>query len=490
MTCRRLVSSLVRQRINLPVGSPTKAFAVPLTVADLHLRHEQLPFAYFFKQTLDAQALQESLTTVLRQEFAVAAGRLSPCYRAIDCTPDDSVPLTICDMDCSLEEWKAAKENQGHSHQSGRGEHPQLLPLFDSLFDQQNVDKNNNLLSVRITYFACGATCLGVNFSHCLADTASCLHFVNVWGKEMCRQSRTNKVCWERAKANISGMMTADAAELMGIGSTSISASSFGLPDWITSWYQDQSRSAADHTPQLIDHEYVPLVFTVPVLQAMKAHGMATAHDDTFVSTNDMVTAVGWLLKRWLSHEDDWNISVVINLRGRIHGVGAFTDMATTRTGLFGNAITHVVAQMEPTPHGAELRKRDARKAAHSIRQALQRALLEIPDQIARSRMGKRNDVVASMNTFSTTSWGSLSPWKIRFGNTAAISGFHGQPAHPLPVGRTFSSVIHKTVDGGCTYELFLPSDQANEARHLHAQLCNSYLDWYQKQDNLQMHRI
>eukprot|EP00977_Amphora_coffeiformis_P006257 scaffold1341_cov178-Amphora_coffeaeformis.AAC.34 len=491
---RRLLST---RRVDVAIGTNqykkinnNKPFTVPLTVADLHLRHEQLPFAYFFDETLDANALEESLTTVLQQEFAVAAGRLSACYRSIDCAPQhDTVPLSFCDIPMTLAEWKAAKENQGHKHRAGRGEFPKLLPIFDPLFchkNNANGDANADLLSVRVTYFTCGATCLGVNMNHCLADTASCVHFVETWGKEMRRQHRVSKVSWERAQATVSGMMTADIVDLMGIAKepASSSSSSFLLiPDWVTSLYTNESVSELEKLavdkPPLIEHEYLPLHFSIPVLKAMKAHGMEKVRDDAFISTNDMVSAVGWLLKRQLSQEEDWGISVVVNLRGRC-GVGTFTDTNVPRTGLFGNAITNVVAEMEPTT-GHIIRKRDARKAAYTIRQAMQQALLDMPERIARSRLGKRSDTIPSANTFSTTSWGQLSPWSIRFGEKAPISGFHGQPSHPLPTGRTFASVIHSNADGGCTYDLFLPSDQVAEARRLHAQLCASYLSWDEK---------
>lgn len=483
---RRLASTLKqRRRVQVPVGIGKAPMAVPLTVADLHLRHEQLPFAYFFRETLDAEALQESLTTILQEEFAVAGGRLSPSFQSINCTPEDCIPLSFCEIDCSLEEWQSNENNQGHKHQSGRGDHPELLPIFDPLLDAKTLLDQASLLSVRVTYFSCGATCLGVTMNHCLGDTASCIQLVQNWGREMRKKVRTSKVCWERAQATVSGMMTADTAELMGIGQTHVDTKNgeiWKYPVWISAMFP-QERAANRVPVALIDHQYVSLKFSLPVLRAMKTHGMANAQENSFISTNDMVTAVGWLLKRVLSQERTWNVSVVMNLRGRC-GVGGFDDERLQRTGLFGNAITNVVAQMEPTPHATtRLRKRDARKAAYSIRQAMQEALLDIPDQLARSRLGIRNDVTSSGETFSTTSWGQLSPWKISFGDDVRVSAFHGQPAHPLPVGRTFSSVIQNALDGTCTYELFLPSDKADKARELHSELCLSYLKWYNKQN-------
>ena len=66
-----------------------------------------------------------------------------------------------------------------------------------------------------------------------------------------------------------------------------------------------------------------------------------------YTSTNDMVMAAAWLLKRILSKQLDWNLSVVVNLRGRC-GVTAFRDEPSKRsdavaTGLFGNGIANVI---------------------------------------------------------------------------------------------------------------------------------------------------
>ena len=47
--------------------SVTEPFAVPLTLSDVHLKDEQLPFAYVFKDTLDSQRLIDSFGEILRR---------------------------------------------------------------------------------------------------------------------------------------------------------------------------------------------------------------------------------------------------------------------------------------------------------------------------------------------------------------------------------------------------------------------------------------
>ena len=269
-------------------------------------------------------------------------------------------------------------------------------------------------------------------------------------------------------------------------------------------------------TPVIVTnkHEYLALHFSLPVLKAMKAHGMMALNsngDDEdendastnnaahqpqhllFVSTNDMVTAASWVLKRQLSRQDSWNLSVVVNLRGRC-GVGAFGTTTTSSKdegaggeGLFGNAISNVVAKLD---RSTVFGKTNVRQAAYSIRRALIEGIAnEIPNRMITSRLGQEAvGPPSSFNSFSTTSWRQLEPWKIRFSNHHTVSAFGGQPACPLPVdgSAVYSSVLHSRADGdGCTVELFLPSSQVEEAEQLHAQLCRSYTDWQQQQQQL-----
>jgi hypothetical protein len=149
-------------------------------VADVLLRNEQLPFAYFFEKRLCSDELAASLRRVLKKDFAVAGGMISDCYTSILCNPDDSVPFTVQEMDCTLSEWQVQSPLR---HEHRKGEHPVLLPIFDSLFDNNASastessavsDKYKTLLAIKVTYFLCGATCLGVTTSHCLVDTAGC----------------------------------------------------------------------------------------------------------------------------------------------------------------------------------------------------------------------------------------------------------------------------------------------------------------------------
>lgn len=519
---RYVVSTRSRHRISSSRHSDVRKgrkFSIPLTVSDAHLRHEQLPFAYYFEEELDQKLLKSSLRRVLKH-FPVVSGKINPAaFRAIDCCPSDSIPLSFGDMNMPLEKW--LRKTRGHSYVAGTG-HPVLLPLFDPLFE--NNDKNNNsdlvslpydnLLKIRVTYFECGGTALGVNFLHALGDTASCVRFVQCWGREMQRLSYPRGACNVRASANVSGMMTEELAELMGLSeefqrSQPLMAdqdSWFCSPSFLD-WFSSKEETQAvpeDHSDKEANHQYLQLSFPEQVLTAMKDVASGTDSGDRsgdFVSTNDMVTSFGWLLKRALSGDHSWNISMVVNLRGRC-GVDSFTDLDDSSfgdgepakqkddnvEGLFGNGITNIVAMHPPTSCGFNVL--DVTRAARSIRAALQDGISQLPERLIQSRMGKSSQQVSTANSFPTTSWSQFKLKDISFSGNTSLAAFHGDPSHPLPRGQsTYSSVILKSPwrhldstkgshgKSGVKLNLLLPSDKVEVARQKHLDICEAFLD-------------
>ena len=489
----RNLTTTVRKRSLVSTQIETaKAFSVPLSIADIHLRHEQLPFAYFFNEILQAQELETTFAQVLKH-FPTAGGNLIN-YQRIHCSADDTVPLTFADMDITLDEWLSV--HRGHLHQAGHGRHPTLLPLFDPLFEtntasgsgsQDGNESFENLMTARVTYFADNSgTALTINSNHLLGDTASCLQLVECWGKAY-SQETFGVPCLDRSAVSCIGMMTPDVVDLLGINvGQKKNKHSYS---WFSGWFdelaekeRDTSSTGESSLLPLTHHEYVPLAFPSKVLIAMKAHGMktckTTSSNNKYVSTNDMVMAVAWLLKRSLSKDHDSNLSVVVNLRGRC-GVSVF-DEESAKSGLFGNGITNVIAELAPSTHDGEIAISNVSTAAQAIRQAILRGLEDIPHRLAQSRRGRPVPTArSSVGIFSTTSWSQLSPRDISFSPTSPLVSFHGQPSHPLPTGRTFTSVIHSDLKHrGLTVELFLPTDEVHEANRLHAQICELFLEW------------
>jgi hypothetical protein len=489
---------------------------VPLTLVDVQLRDEQLPFAFFFDETLDFDKLASSLEQVLKN-YPVVSGQIdfegkdtsSPV--AIQCGPDDTVSLSYGLSEKPLSFWTSTR--RGHSY-SGGGGHPILLPIFDPLFQSgkqsasnDGVDPYTRLATFRVIHFAGGGTAITATFNHALADAASSLRFVECWGRETRNKLYSKSVSHDRSSATLSGMIPPVLAEILGLSSPKANDL---LPDFLSSRYsayrkelqdffQFGSKEAKDNEMEeesspLAEsgHEYVVLFFPLALLKKMKTFGMAQCKtdeqdncNDVFVSTNDMVTAFGWIIKRKLSGQQDWNISMVVNLRGR-GGVDAFSDLNSLEgcgKGVFGNAITNVFASMparEKSSTRTDLRVSlcviEISRAASSIRAALVAGLLDVPERVSMSKLGRPvQPVPPAGSSFATTSWGDFPLWQIRFANERMV-GFHGHPSFPLPIGRTFSSVIAPTKDGGCQYKLLLPSDKASEARMLHKQVSDDFM--------------
>ena len=523
------VSTYRRQRI--PIDGISHR--IPLSIVDMHLRHEQLPFCYFFEETLDEEALLASLQVVLRDFPQMGGSICNISHTAIQCQPDDTVHISLGRMNTSLEDWQS--QSRGHFHQSScsaktsesmdnnntkSGGHPVLLPLFDSLFEEDSNETNNDrqaLVKIRVTYFQdehgmAKGTAIAVNTCHALGDTATCVKFVESWGKQMRQKSYQKDHCTDRSKACVSGMMTPEVADVMGLFLPPVHARvglATSIPNLLREWLfkEDKKITKAIKTttntfstepaiaPPSVDsnslpsstriaHQYVRLPFSVELLDRLKDMGSSSCQADenpfSFVSTNDMLTSYGWLLKRHLSKHEDHNLSMVMNLRGR-SGVGA---------NLFGNGISHVVAS-------ASLRQQNQRDKydvpsasllftdtlcldAKAIREALQLGLSDLPHALTASQMGRAFTAPSnSTQSFSTTSWGQFPLYQIRFAEHR-LSGFHGHPAHPLPEGRTFASVITPCPDGGFWYEMLLPSDQAQEARDKHLEMTAMCMAWEQ----------
>jgi Transferase family len=526
-----LVSTRSRHQISatfIKEETSSGCFHIPLTVSDVHLRHEQLPFAYFFRETLDAQLLKCSLRRVLRH-FPVVSGKvLSQTFQAVHCDPSrDTIPLAFGDVNATLDEWLS--EARGHLHVPGHG-HPILLPLFDALFEENDSSLSfDNLAKIRVTHFQCGGTAIGVNVLHTLGDTASCVRFVQCWGREMQQLEYPVHVSNRRANVCVSGMMTAEIADLMGLAPEQKPIFDTGAwRDWWlpSSWSSVTSTVHGTYSGKLPEevpgateaematnesrHEYLQLRFSSKVLNAMKEVGMAAMYDDqkqlrhheiAYVSTNDLVTAFGWLLKRALSGEHSSNISMVVNMRGRC-GVESFKDMtelieqgciaSDDHCGLFGNGITNFIAEHPPTNKTFDIW--DVVGAAGSIRLALTNGMTHLPERMFRSRMGKASSTHHSSTAmaFPTTSWGQFPLWDVSFTANKNLVAFHGHPSHPLPPGQsTYSSVIMKTLhpstklqggasvdtrEYGMKFNLLLPSENVEKARQKHQEVCASFL--------------
>ena len=455
--------------ISVPTNSPNRH--IPLTVVDWHLQREQLPFGYFFNETLDETLLEDSLSRALAH-FPQTGGVINTNRGSIQCGDTDTVQLSFGRVNRTLEEWN--NKSRGHFHQSGKK--PELLPIFDALFEHQpfnlacDEQDCQALLKIRITYFDGGGTAIGVNFSHLLGDTSTCFHLVRTWGRLMRQKTlKDHAYCDNRANATVGGMLTQDVVEMMTppvAGSEKNQGSSLSeyLPQSIQQFWSGKD-IPQESIEAPTDHEYVQLHFSKNLLNVMKTAGMENSKPGSFVSTNDMITAFGWLLKRKLADRPTHSISMVVNLRGKFD----------VHKRMFGNGLAHVVAKL-PKSLAMTIDVTDVCSAANSIRDALQADVLKFPDRLLDSRRGcPTSSENCGLPSFSTTSWGQFPLWKIRFG-AENMAHFHGQPSHPLPIGRTFSSVILSDGQGGYVYDLLLPSDKASEAQALHDGLAQLFL--------------
>ncbi|KAL3930695.1 MAG: hypothetical protein SGARI_004408, partial [Bacillariaceae sp.] len=367
-------------------------FSVPLTLTDVFLRHEQLPFAYAFRATLDKKKLVTSFQEILKRYPILGA---SVCIAnekvpTLEWTNEDTVPFAFGTSDQTLDEWLAEKRSGSlqHSEWRGGGGPPILSPLFDDLHSTRWEHGNDsstltesqpaktNVATIRVTYFRGGGTAVGINVSHLLGDANTCFRICQVWGRAMRGLTHPLGASNNRSEATLTGMVTPEMAEMLNLGGQDqnpVITEASSIATALGAYWNDMMgvEPEAVVEPRIIaldnkmedgsSHEYVILPFSLELTLAMKNYGMSRCSlgsndsvDDhippTFVSTNDMITAFGWIMKRHIANQQDWNLSMVVNLRnrGEIDGFSCLKDNGLG-LGLFGNALTSVVARLPPS---------------------------------------------------------------------------------------------------------------------------------------------
>jgi hypothetical protein len=458
---------------------------VPLAMNDVYVLHEQLPYAYFFRETLSEDSLAASLERVLAA-FPVLGGRLCLDSHAILLSDDDAVPLSIGHTEVPLDEW--LERGHGVHPETGR---PQLMPLFDPL-PEHPWSSCTPLARVRVTHMAGGGTCLGINISHAAADGASCIRFVYCWGRQH-RGLPYPIPANNRAEVTVNGMLTPDKADLMnlradesggGVGGGIISQV-FGFSAALLGMEQ----AAAAAAPSAEPHSFLLLSFHEEVLHAMKSYGnheckrvlASSSPEDadqeegggpgvSFVSTNDMVTSAGWMLMRQLSGNQDWGMNIVVNIRGR-----GGTQNFGAGHGLFGNGITAATAtvatESATSDDDYEAEMASVAKGARAARRALTSCYEHLPERLAASQRGTPELSAAIGPAFCTTSW-HFPLWELDFADDTSGDGeWDAAPAASSgAAGANGKEEVQPHGFGAAAYaqaiEAHVPSEREDDREH------------------------
>lgn len=131
-----------------------------------------------------------------------------------------------------------------------------------------------------------------------------------------------------------------------------------------------------------IPHTEIYLRFPESLVQAMKKEAMKGCGPGEYVSSNDMITAVGWVIMAELSGNHDWGMNVLVNVRGRSPGLEILhrdQDPTTAVEGVFGNGIMGQAVECSvPLTPTVEC----VCTAAMNIRQAILKAAEDIPRKL------------------------------------------------------------------------------------------------------------
>jgi shikimate O-hydroxycinnamoyltransferase len=420
-------------------GSATGA-RVRLSVYDLVTGPISIPRVFYYRRTLDGEALRASLSRVLRH-YPLVTGRLKR-------DPDGGMSV-LCD-DSGVLFVESALTEQMPDPPVDEPAAPDLRRFYREWLPFRVVDRDQPLLTVKLTHMAGGGSVLGVAINHSITDGAGLLALLENWSHEH-RGLEYPPPCEDRRLLDNLGEGAPPAA-LLDNGRFAVARRGAKLA-FVARLITSTGRLST-----------VTVHFTPGEIDAMKA--AATAEllgTGRWVSANDAFTAHLWQVLGELRARPGGSaekLGLVVGLRS------VFGD--TLPPGYWGNPITN--AQITMTAD--ELRTRSLAAVAEAVRGGLgPDAPAVVRDEIAflaAQREAGRSARVMSRTAFDT------------FDNTVGINNRSRFPYYridlgegapfradfpAIPVPWMLDIMPTPTEDGGRLVHMRLPRAQADALR-------------------------
>lgn len=411
----------------------TSGDRIRLSIYDMLIGTVYTPRAFFYRETLDGEALRDSLGRTLRN-FPLLAGRMKR-------DPDGGLSVLCNDAGVRFVETRASvpMPDYGPRRTAKKGLERHLshaMPFWV-------VDRDTPLFTVKLTHMKGGGTILGLTMNHAVADGTSYMGFLESWAREH-RGLDYPKPSHDR------GVIDALAASAAGDPRTG------GAHLTVLERGQKAAFIGRILWGSLGSVTTVTTRFTAAELATIKATAMADlAGTERWVSTNDALTAHLWKVLGALRDRPDPSeerLGLIADFRSSVGG--AVPD------DYWGNAVTNT----RPRMTAAELRSRPLGEVAATIRAAHaenteQRIREEVAFLCAERDAGRFKRVMTTMALDS-------------FDSTIAINNLSKQPCygidfgHGAPFWYDFTSIVVPwTVHITPT-----PADQ-NGARDVHVAL-------------------
>ncbi|ASQ94301.1 hypothetical protein CGL27_15600 [Streptomyces sp. 11-1-2] len=385
---------------------------IRLSVYDMLIGLVYTPRTFFYRETLDGEALRASLSRTLLN-FPMVSGRMKK-------DPDGRLSVLCDDAGVRFIETYASQSMPDHGpHHTAKKGINRYLSQVNPL---QVVDADTPLFTVKLTHMKGGGSVLGVNMNHAVADGSAYMRFMEGWSKEH-----------------------------RGLGYPT-PGHDRGIIDALAAPVADDARPDNDHftvTKRGRKSAYVARIllsavakvttmvttrFTAAELATMKDAAMADlAGTERWVSTNDALTAHLWKVLSALRDRPDTSeerLGLLADFRA--FGGGAVPD------GYWGNTVTNT----RPGMPAAELRSRPLGEIATAVRAGYaenteEKIRQETAFLCAEYEAGRLKRVLPTMtldkfeNTIVINNWSKLPFYSLDFG--ADTPFWYDVPALPTP---------------------------------------------------------
>ncbi|GAA2319689.1 acyltransferase [Streptomyces violaceusniger] len=374
-----------------------------LSVYDMLFSTVYTTRAFFYRETLDGEALRASLGRTLRN-FPVLSGRMKK-------DPDGGLSVLCDDSGVRFVETQASvpMPDYGPRHTAKKG----LDRYLSHAMPFWVVDRDTPLFTVKLTHMQGGGSILGLTMNHAVGDGSSYMSFLEAWSHEH-RGLGYAKPSHDRGVIDALGASASDDTHTGGLTG--------GAHFTVTGRGQKAAFVGRALKGSLGSVTTVTTRFTAAELAAMKDAAMADlAGTERWVSTNDALTAHLWKVLGALRDRPDASEERL----GLIADFRSFVGTAVPDD-YWGNAVTNT----RPGMTAAELRSRPLGEVAAAIRVGYaenteERIREEVAFLCAERDAGRLKRVMTTMalDSFDTTiainNWSKLPFYRIDFGQGA-----------------------------------------------------------------------
>ncbi|MBP8535313.1 acyltransferase [Streptomyces sp. MK37H] len=385
---------------------------IRLSVYDMLIGLVYTPRTFFYRETLDGEALRASLSRTLLN-FPMISGRMKK-------GPDGRLSVLCDDAGVRFIETHATESMPDHGpHHTAKKGINRYLSQVNPL---QVVDADTPLFTVKLTHMKGGGSVLGVNMNHAVADGSAYMRFMESWSKE----HRGLEYPAPGHDRSIIDALAAPVADAARPGNDHFTVTKRGRKSAYVA--RILLSSIAKVTTMVTTR------FTAAELATMKDAAMADlAGTGRWVSTNDALTAHLWKVLGALRDRPDTSEEKLGLLADfRAFGGGAVPD------GYWGNTVTNT----RPGMPAAELRSRPLGEVATAVRAGYaenteEKIRQETAFLCAEYEAGRLKRILPTMtldkfeNTIVINNWSKLPFYSLDYG--AGTPFWYDVPALPTP---------------------------------------------------------